>query len=41
MATAAEIKKIKILLGLDTGTSSKEDGLLEFAADAAKETILN
>ena len=41
MATAAEIKKIKILLGLDTGTSSKEDGLLEFAAGAAKEPILN
>lgn len=41
MATAAEVKKIKTLLGLDTGTSCKEDALVEFAADAARETILN
>lgn len=41
MVNTAEIKKVKTLLGLDTGNSSGKDVFIEFALQAAIENILN
>lgn len=41
MVNTAEIKKLKGLLGMDTGSSSEEDVFVGFALETAKENILN
>ena len=41
MVNTAEVKKLKGFLGMDTGSSGKEDVFVEFALETAKENILN
>lgn len=41
MVSMAEVKKLKALLGMETGSSGKEDVFVEFALETAKENILN
>lgn len=41
MVNTAEVKKLKGLLGMDTGSSSEKDIFVEFALETAKENILN
>ncbi len=40
MAGIADVKKLKMLLGMDTGSSEK-DAFVEFALETARENILN
>ncbi len=41
MAGIADVKKLKVLLGMDTGSSSEKDVFVEFALETARENILN